>query len=129
MHFLAIDTAEDIGQYQIPDLPYACFYQEVIRLLQNPANRLLSYYGFKEGERLRFMCAIMNSQHQRILVASYSLLQEPGILLAAISQHHIAARAFERQISSSLGITFANLPTDNPEQPVAKKITRGFSVN
>ena len=129
MHFLAINSTDTIGQQQIPELTYACFYKEVIRLLRDPANRLVSYYGFKEGDQLRFMCAIRNSQDQRLLVGSYAVLQEPGILLASLSQHHRTALAFEQQIAGSLGITFSNLPDGSPQRALAHELKKLFSVN
>lgn len=129
MYFLALWPGSYSLPQSIPVMPYAQFYEEVLRLLQNPANRLVSYYGVRDGELLRFMCAIMNARDQCILVGSYTLLQEPGILLASLSGHQPAAQGFERQIADSLGITFASLPAAVPQPTPANVLTTGFSVN
>ena len=96
---------------QIPELPYALFFKKVLALLQEDQdNYIVNYYGFKEADQLRFICAVANLHGDYKQVCSYTLPDKSGNLLAAISHHHAEALCFEQEIAENLGVQFVNLP-------------------
>ncbi|WP_247235099.1 hypothetical protein [Telluribacter sp. SYSU D00476] len=109
MQFLTIQKNNKVGLAYIPELSYEQFYEQVLDYLQDPSNQIVSYYGIKKNERISMFCAIANDQTETIYIASYSVADEPGVVLASLSLFHLDAFYFEYQIQKKLGVLF-NFP-------------------
>jgi hypothetical protein len=111
MQFLKIQKNNKVGLTYIPELPYEQFYEQVLNYLQDPANQIVSYYGMKKNGRITMFCALANDQTETIYIASYSVEDEPGVVLASLSLYNVDAFYFEYQIQQKLGVLF-NFKTD-----------------
>lgn len=88
-------------------IPYELFFERVGEQLNDSANQITRYYGVREGDGLRMICTLKNNHTGSKQTMSYTLLDEPGILLASLSSSHPQIYVFESDISNSLGIHFA----------------------
>ncbi|HEV7349523.1 hypothetical protein [Telluribacter sp.] len=97
----------------IPELPYELFYERAREYLNDPATKILSYYGIKKDDKLTMFCALANDQTENIYIASYTLPDDPSLILTSLSLFYLDAYYFEFEISQKLGIQFSFLTGQN----------------
>lgn|GEM_PF-1662225 len=90
-------------------MSYEVFFEKIENELKDPSNQVVSYYGVREDNSLQMFCTIKNTQTDHKQTISYSMLDEPGLLLVSLSGSHPQTYDFESSISSSLGINFASI--------------------
>lgn len=126
--FLSIDKSEKVQLEQIPLLSYELFYEELVALLEDNCYQVVSYYGFKEGGFMRFVCVVSDLPAGMLYVNSYRVLMEPNILLASVSRFHPHVSCYEQAITMNanadyISISFADCPVnDSSSKHIIKPI-------
>lgn len=111
---MLIRNNETVLIADIPTLPYKKFAQAVSDLLENQYKRCVAYYGYPQGNKLKFICAIADDSHHHIELLSFELNLKDRHELPAISEKHYAMHAYEREIAENWQISFQGHPWLKP---------------
>jgi Ni,Fe-hydrogenase III large subunit len=111
---MLIRNNETVNIVDIPTLPYKKFAQTVSDLLNDHFKRCVAYYGYPQGTKLKFICAIADDNHHNIELLSFELNLKDKHELPAISENHYAMHGYEREIAEQWQINFSNHPWLKP---------------
>jgi Ni,Fe-hydrogenase III large subunit len=110
MEHFSIKNNEAIRLDTIPVYNYYDFYDHVIELSKNPACHCVSYFGYPEANKLKFICCIANDKDHTIHLLSYELEKTSGIQIPSVTVDVPAFHIYEREINENFGIQFVGHP-------------------
>jgi len=98
---------------EIPVLEYDLFYEEVTTMLADERYHCLTYFCYRTGERLKFICCIADDGSGTIRILSHET-KDGGTPLRSLTGSFQAMHIFEREIHEAYGVRFEVHPWLKP---------------
>ncbi len=113
----------------IPEVSYAEFYAELDTRLADPRYHVAHYFALPDGDRMRFVCLLLDDAEHRVLIASHTMDYYDEGVLPSLTARHPALHPFERDITERYGIRFDGMPWDKPLRFPADGYDRRSSID
>ena len=123
------NRADAVALRDIPEVPYAEFYAELDTRLADPRYHVAHYFALPDGDRMRFICLLLDDAEHRVLIASHTMDYYDEGVLPSLTARHPALHPFERDITERYGIRFDGMPWDKPLRFPADGYDRRSSID
>lgn len=123
------NRADAVALRDIPEVPYAEFYAELDTRLADPRYHVAHYFALPDGDRMRFICLLLDDAEHRMLIASHTMDYYDEGVLPSLTARHPALHPFERDITERYGIRFDGMPWDKPLRFPADGYDRRSSID
>ena len=123
------NRADAVALRDIPEVPYAEFYAELDTRLADPRYHVAHYFALPDGDRMRFICLLLDDAEHRVLIASHTMDYYDEGVLPSLTARHPALHPFERDIPERYGIRFDGMPWDKPLRFPADGYDRRSSID
>ena len=123
------NRADAVALRDIPEVPYAEFYAELDTRLADPRYHVAHYFTLPDGDRMRFICLLLDDAEHRVLIASHTMDYYDEGVLPSLTARHPALHPFERDITERYGIRFDGMPWDKPLRFPADGYDRRSSID
>lgn len=123
------NRADAVALRDIPEVPYAEFYAELDTRLADPRYHVAHYFALPDGDRMRFICLLLDDAEHRVLIASHTMDYYDEGVLPSLTARHPALHLFERDITERYGIRFDGMPWDKPLRFPADGYDRRSSID
>ena len=123
------NRADAVALRDIPEVPYAEFYAELDTRLADPRYHVAHYLALPDGDRMRFICLLLDDAEHRMLIASHTMDYYDEGVLPSLTARHPALHPFERDITERYGIRFDGMPWDKPLRFPADGYDRRSSID
>ncbi len=127
--YITDNCAGAVALRDIPEVPYAEFYDEMAACLADPRYHVAHYFALPDGDCMRFICLLLDDTEHRILIASHSMEYYDEGVLPSLTARHPALHPFERDITERYGIRFDGMPWDKPLRFPADGYDRRSSID
>ncbi len=111
---LKVRNHQKISRKEIPLCSYEDFYRTLHYYLQNPHIHCVSYFAFREGQKLRFLSALANDEEKTLYLLSHRREMGEFAPLRALTAEFPGMHIFEREMAENFGIPFENHPWLKP---------------
>jgi len=127
--FTAYNNGSAIALGQIPAVPYAEFYDEMSRRLNDPACHVAHCFAAQiEPSRLRVWCLLLDDARHSIEAAAYDIGYYDEAL-PSLTAHFPAMHPFERDLTERWGVRFEDMPWDKPLRNPSYSARRGGTID
>ncbi len=128
---LVIKNNDTVELNRIPVSAYADFYRHAIHLLTNKNNtHCVSYFGFRKGDVLKFICCIADDNEHTIHLLSHEMnAKEVHYPLPSISKYVYAIHIYEREIAENFGLDFEDHPWLKPVRYAHNRADKSKVIN
>ena len=123
------NRADAVALRDIPEVPYAEFYAELDTRLADPRYHVAHYFALPDGDRMRFICLLLDDAEHRVLITSHTMDYYDEGVLPSLTARHPALHPFERDITERYGIRFDGMPWDKPLRFPADGYDRRSSID
>ena len=123
------NRADAVALRDIPEVSYAEFYAELDTRLADPRYHVAHYFALPDGDRMRFICLLLDDAEHRVLIASHTMDYYDEGVLPSLTARHPALHPFERDITERYGIRFDGMPWDKPLRFPADGYDRRSSID
>lgn len=113
-YFVTDNTAPAVALADIPESPYAAFYDDLAERLADARYHVGHYFALPDGDRLRFFLVLLDDAESRILLASHAMGYYDDTALRSLTALHAQMHPFERDIAERFGVRFDQMPWDKP---------------
>lgn len=127
--YITDNTASAIPLAEIPEAAYADFYDDLSDRLSDPRYHVAHYFALPAGDRMRFICILLDDAEQRILVTSHAMEYYDEEALPSLTAVHPALHPFERDITERYGIRFDGMPWPKPLRFPADRYDRRSTMD
>ena len=123
------NRADAVALHDIPELSYAEFYADLDTCLADPRYHIAHYFALPDGDRMRFICLLLDDAEHRVLIASHAMEYYDDGVLPSLTARHPAVHPFERDITERYGIRFDGMPWPKPLRFPADGYDRRSSID
>ena len=127
--YITDNTASAIPLAEIPEAAYADFYDDLSDRLSDPRYHVAHYFALPAGDRMRFICILLDDAEHRILVTSHAMEYYDEEALPSLTAVHPALHPFERDITERYGIRFDGMPWSKPLRFPADRYDRRSTMD
>lgn len=127
--YITDNTASAIPLAEIPEAAYADFYDDLSDRLSDPRYHVAHYFALPAGDRMRFICILLDDAEHRILVSSHAMEYYDEEPLPSLTAVHPALHPFERDITERYGIRFDGMPWPKPLRFPADRYDRRSTMD
>ena len=127
--YITDNTASAIPLAEIPEAAYADFYDDLSDRLSDPHYHVAHYFALPAGDRMRFICILLDDAEHRILVTSHAMEYYDEEALPSLTAVHPALHPFERDITERYGIRFDGMPWSKPLRFPADRYDRRSTMD
>ena len=115
MKYLTTDnTSGAVRLKDIPEVPYAAFYDDLAGKLSEPRYHVAHYFALPDEGRMRFYCLVLDDAEGRVLITSHATEYYDDTALPSLTALHAQLHPFERDITERYGIRFDGQPWPKP---------------
>ena len=127
--YITDNRADAVALHDIPEVSYAEFHADLDARLGDPRYHVAHYFALPDGDRMRFVCLLLDDAEHRVLIASHTMEYYDEGVLPSLTARHPALHPFERDITERYGIRFDGMPWDKPLRFPADGYDRRRSID
>ncbi|MEK6782488.1 MAG: NADH dehydrogenase subunit [Bacteroidota bacterium] len=128
-NYASIKNQESICLSKIPILSYGKFYTEVVNFMKEPQVHCVNYYGYSDGEKVKFICCLADDNTSNIKVFSHEIQKKEKMQLTSMTREAYALHIYEREISENFGVEFIYSPWSKPVRYAFNRADRTKVIN
>ena len=127
--YITDNRADAVALHDIPEVSYAEFHADLDARLGDPRYHVAHYFALPDGDRMRFVCLLLDDAEHRVLIASHTMEYYDEGVLPSLTARHPALHPLERDITERYGIRFDGMPWDKPLRFPADGYDRRRSID